>query len=167
MKVDAVIIRRSPVVTMFRLVGFLILLALAWVTLIFIVRSMYNGSAADIFQLDIMLLILYAVVAIFASLFVMLRWSFEEYFVHENEVVHLRGVIFRHENHISLKNVATISVDQKFFGRILKFGTIVIHSPLIRIDIQLKNVSDPMMQVPILESAAGKKQDDVVPFRDQ
>ncbi len=158
MDVQVVIVRRSPVTTVFKLIGILMIATVVSGGIEYGVAVYNGGTTGGNWRLDLGLLTAFSAFAIIASLVMMLRWAFEGYYVEEGEVIHRRGILFRHQQRISLRNVEEIRVEEGLFGRMLKYGTIVMHNPLMKEEISLGNVSDPYIQVQVLENAIGKDQ---------
>lgn len=151
MQLSVVIIGRSIVVAMFRLVCILILLAISFIAILYFFGAAFAGS----FQSAIWLLVIFSVCAVVVAFILMLRWSFEQYYIEETEIVHHKGVFFRRENRIPLKNILSIEADQNVLGRLLRYGNIIVCRPLTKKDFSIKHVINPHMQVRILESAIG------------
>jgi uncharacterized membrane protein YdbT with pleckstrin-like domain len=67
------------------------------------------------------------------------RWT-TELAVTNRRIIYKRGFIRRHTIEMNMDKVESVDVDQSFWGRILNYGTIVVHGtggglePLRRID---------------------------------
>ena len=71
------------------------------------------------------------------------RWT-TELAVTNRRIIYKRGFIRRHTIEMNMDKVESVDVDQSFWGRILNYGTIVVHGtggglePLRRIDSPIK-----------------------------
>lgn len=71
------------------------------------------------------------------------RWT-TELAVTNRRIIYKRGFIRRHTIEMNMNKVESVDVDQPFWGRILNYGTIVVHGtggglePLRRIDSPIK-----------------------------
>jgi membrane protein YdbS with pleckstrin-like domain len=76
-------------------------------------------------------------------LYVILDWVFEYYIIKEDSIVVRQGIIFSHENVYQIEDVKTIEVNQGFFGKIFKIGTVHFYAYRAQKHIYLNNISNP------------------------
>ena len=74
--------------------------------------------------------------------FLLLHWSFFRYKISDTEVVEKSGLIRRRVHAHSLKNTQSINITQGYLGRLLNYGNIILHNPLSKENILLKDIPD-------------------------
>ena len=167
MDIPEVIARPTPVVAMGRLIGLMIVLFLIYAGFIFGTDYVEMARSSPFFQvveLDVFMFFTIALIIILSTLILLVRWSFERYELRGGEIIHRKGVIFVRVEQYSLENVETITYDQTLFGRVLKYGTIRLHSPLLKSEIKVPYMPDPDRVLMLLKSAIGKTAEKIVPM---
>lgn len=95
------------------------------------------------------------IVYVLVGVFFLLQWSRDTYEIRSGEVIHVAGVFRSVHEHYPLQAGQHIEIRQTFFGRMFRFGTIVITHPLLKNTFRLPKVADPESVVPLLQSCVG------------
>jgi uncharacterized membrane protein YdbT with pleckstrin-like domain len=107
--------------------GSLTLLALG-VAVTAVARSLPRSTDDDLAAMAALgvglLMILWAVIA-FLRVWIVRRTT--EFVVTDRRIIYKRGLIARHTEEINIAQVETVDVDQGLWGRILGYGTVMIH----------------------------------------
>ncbi len=163
MNVETIIIRRSPVMAIFRLVVVLVVLSLIFAAAFSFIGNDTTDSR-QLQMLHVQLLAIYSILSILLAIVILWQWAFEWFEVREGLMVHHKGIIFRRTTGTSLQHLEEISVREGLFGRILKYGTLVLHNPMLKQQVTLHDVLDPLVQARALRSAIGKQGERIVPL---
>lgn len=83
---------------------------------------------------------------------VFLRWYFIYYIISTDAVSRHKGVLFKKVETYDLQSIRSLTVFQGLFGRLFNYGTIVMTSPLLKKDVKLKNINNPLRHAQILDS---------------
>jgi len=75
--------------------------------------------------------------------FIFFRWYRESFQIRKGEIVHARGVLYRHRTTIPLDNVVSVSHRQSPLGKLTKYGTVELISSNTNKKIRLENVPTP------------------------
>ncbi len=73
----------------------------------------------------------------------MVRWLEEYYEISDHSIMHRKGFLFKKEEEISFKHIRAVKLEQGLLGRILNFGTIVLHDWDMRRDFILYQIHNP------------------------
>lgn len=142
----SIIVKKSPVV----IVKNFILLQAAAVAVFFIAGAVadygeiYTSlfiSRTISFRIAEALLIFSAETAM--VFFIFFRWYRESFQIRRGEIVHARGVLYRHRTIIPLDNVVSVSHRQSPLGKLTKYGTIELVSNNTAKKIKLENIPTP------------------------
>lgn len=129
--------RRSPVVLLIRILLAVFVLQAFYVILRLLAPSFdIEGSSIWLF-LAIALLQVLAVVAL------ILRWFFETYEIHKDDVIHRRGILFRNEEAYPYNNIQRMVCNQSPLGRIYHYGQVKMFVPTLGRDIVFEEVPHP------------------------
>lgn len=88
-------------------------------------------------------LIVFDLLSILMSIYIFLQWKNHFFVISYNGIRHKRGVWDKHEENYSCDNVETIMLDQSWFGRLFRFGTIKLYDPALQANIILYNIHSP------------------------
>lgn len=75
--------------------------------------------------------------------FIFFRWYRESFQIRRGEIVHARGVLYRHRTTIPLDNIVSVSHRQSPLGKLTKYGTIELTNSNTYKKIRLENVPTP------------------------
>ncbi|MFA7682494.1 MAG: PH domain-containing protein [Candidatus Peribacteraceae bacterium] len=155
MEVESVVIRRSPIPPVFKIVLAITLISLAY-SIIAFGTDVLEQSSIRIFSLieyDLTLFIGETLMNVLIAIFFMLQWAFDIYELRSGEIIHTKGILVRREERFSLINAETLSYNQGFFGRLFRYGTIGVFNPLLKTDIAIPTAIDPDKQMSLIRQA--------------
>ncbi len=150
--VKPIIVKKSPVV----IVKNFILLQIGAIAAFFIVSALadygeiYTSlsiSRTISFRIAEALLIFLAETAM--VFFIFFRWYRESFQIRKGEIVHARGVLYRHKTTIPLENVVSVSHRQSPLGKLTKYGTIELIGSTNK-KIRLENIPTPEEYVDLI-----------------
>ncbi|MBI4032657.1 PH domain-containing protein [Candidatus Berkelbacteria bacterium] len=72
-----------------------------------------------------------------------LVWVNEFYEIRHGEILHHYGVIARHRQVYSTRDVKAMVIDQDMGGRLFRYGTIHLHNPALEAPIVLEHIPNP------------------------
>ena len=75
--------------------------------------------------------------------FIFFRWYRESFQIRKGEIIHARGVLYRHKTTIPLDNVVSVSHRQSPLGKLTKYGTVELISSNTSKKVRLENVPTP------------------------
>lgn len=148
-----VIIKKSPVVIV---KNFILLQGIA------VVVFFIAGAVADYGEIYISLFISRTIsfriaeaLLIFSAetamvFFIFFRWYRESFQIKKGEIIHARGVLYRHRTTIPLDNVISVSHRQSPLGKVTKYGTIELISNNTSKKIKLENIPTPEKYVDLI-----------------
>ena len=131
------ITRRTPVLLLIRSLLVIFLLQALYVVIRIIGPDLeLDVSGTWIFGTIVLLQV--AAIALLA-----LRWYFESYEIHRLEVIHRKGVLFRHEEAYPYNNIQKIVSDQSPLGRIYHYGRVKMFVPTLGRDLVFEEIPHP------------------------
>lgn len=143
-KIDRIIVRRSP---------FLLVLRLFLLLLIFSLRDFFfsilnhllipNLVIKDLFLYHLLGQLVFFLTFLVLSLIILLNWRYEYYEILKKAIVHHKGFLFKHKNVFTCGNIELIQFRQGLFGKIFNFGTIEMHDQFLDKKIYLMNIPNP------------------------
>ncbi len=151
-----VIVKKSPVV----IVKNFILLQIGAIATFFIVSALANYAAiyrsliishTVSFRIAEALFIFSAETAIVFLIF--FRWYRESFLIHNGDIIHAHGVLYRKETTIPLDSVVSVSHHQSPLGKLTKYGTIELISSNTSNKIRLEDIPDPEEHVGLILKA--------------
>ncbi len=141
------LIRQSPVVLLLRL----LIMDLFIIGGYFLVRFPLQGIYTETINIPIdnpfLEVGLFAILSIFEFILIltiMLVWMSDYYVIQSGTILHRQGVFKLLEETYSLKNIETFTVQQNFFQKIFRYGSIKFFSPVLKTEYNLHNVSQPV-----------------------
>ncbi|MCL4352960.1 PH domain-containing protein [Patescibacteria group bacterium] len=145
MKIELQPIRESTVLLVARIVFLMILFDAVYLVIRLLTLDLNKNwvpSRNITFMFLLFLSSLYIIQAVIVSFFIE-AWTHRYYFIDEDKITEIKGVINRRERIYELKNVKSVRLYQGILGRIFNYGTlyITITSPNLREDLILVNVS--------------------------
>lgn len=81
--------------------------------------------------------------------FIFFRWYRESFEIRKDEIIHSRGVLYRHRIRIPLENIISVSHRQSPLGKLTKYGTIELSNNTNK-KIHLDNIPTPEEYVDII-----------------
>lgn len=144
MQVDSVILRKSPVILLTKMIAMTVLVYLFFgaysVSLLnqqegLPLQNILTGKGTSF------IVSLSAEALIMIILF--LKWNFMKYEILPGELITKSGILSRKQEIHSLKNMQTVYVSQGMIGTMFGFGTIKLHNPLSKEDVIMRNIPDP------------------------
>lgn len=76
--------------------------------------------------------------------YVTLTWANNEYEIRAGSIRHKHGILHIREELYSLRNLGSITITQTLLGRLLNYGSIHAYSPILKQDIHLMNIHNPV-----------------------
>ncbi len=144
-EVSYLIVRKSAIFLIFQLMTiegmFLVVNLIVYSPTL--LENLFGTLPEGFFRTVPIILIFFLLGKIGLSIWVMLWWINEYYEILPGEIIHWRGIIARHKEVYSCKEVKSMQVDQTFLGRIFRYGTIVCFSPALNQRIILGNIGSP------------------------
>jgi uncharacterized membrane protein YdbT with pleckstrin-like domain len=132
------ITRKTPILLFVRVVGAIFVLQAFYVMLRVVVPE--NAGI----NVDSALFFLFILAVQFTVLiYVYLEWFNETYEIHEEDLVHRRGILFRREKAYPFNNMQTIACHQSPLGRIYHYGEVRIFIPTLGDELQFQHVPHP------------------------
>lgn len=129
--------RKTAVTLLIRVVLTIFLLEALYIVL----RLLGPDLGIDVGSLWIFLAVL--LVQLGVVLLLAFRWYFETFEVHRNDVVHRRGIMFRHEEVYPYNNIQSITCDQSPVGRIYHYGEVRLFIPTLGRDLVFGEIPHP------------------------
>ncbi len=105
-----------------------------------------------IFNLNTLLIVLYALYEIYFTVRIVLRWINEYYEIKPGEIIHKYGFIFRKQTVYKYTYIQQIDLQIGFIGKIFNYGTIILASPTIEAGIYLRNIHNPKKYLALIRS---------------
>lgn len=164
MKIDSVIIRRSPIVLLYRMLFLTFGIGLLY-TLYGLFQVQFGGlSLIDNSIHPIILFFVTICVEAIAMIAIFLQWAYTTYEIKVDELVFRKGIIRRKRTIHSLKNIQSVEVEQGFLGLLFQYGNIRLYNPLLKEEINMRSVTDPEKYAHALRNALDLDQNTIVPL---
>lgn len=157
MDVDSIIIRRSPVPAVIRMVAITVLSMLCYAVFTFAfddyLEAFRHTEIVPFVEIEFAVFIFLVVFIITSTSILILRWSVDLYELREGEIVHRYGILHSREVRYALEHMETLTFRQSFVGRIFRYGTIEIARPRLKDIFLLRGILDPARQLPLIQRA--------------
>lgn len=144
--VSYLIIRKSPIFLAVELVLieaiFLLVLILLWLLAPGFLAQPVAGNPI-LLGVGTILLVSALGAKLVVVIVAVLKWVNEFYEVTPGEIVKRWGVLSNHREVFDIKDVKSISTNQDFFGKVLRYGTLRLFSPALNEPIVLENIPNP------------------------
>lgn len=72
-----------------------------------------------------------------------LRWVNDYYEIRPDEIAHITGIITKTDKSYPYRDIQSVTVHQRFFGRLFKYGSIHLYIPTLGHDLNFDEVSNP------------------------
>jgi len=154
-----IIVKKSPIV----IVKNFILLQIGAIAVFFMLAALANYAAiyrtlvishAISFHVAEAVFIFLAETAI--VFFIFLRWYKESYHIRIGEVIHSRGILYRHRTTIPLEQIVSASYRQSPLGKLTKYGTIELTSSNTNKKIRLEDIPNPEEYIELILQFSAK-----------
>lgn len=103
-----------------------------------------NATHNEIFNIDLITLILPIFITFLAFILTTLRWKSEGYFIEGNLLVYKHGILNKQIRHYPIENIESISFDQGFIGKILNYGSVYLVGSTKHKNILIHDIDDPV-----------------------
>lgn len=140
---EGVYIRKSPAILAVKIAIAEIMTELLYSLLHFTFYYFADQIEGDIALLSGVLNIIMSVVAVLLFIIVVAMWAAEGVLITKSELVYKYGIINSHHRSYPFTNIQRVEVQQGVLGRLLNFGTIVVHLPVLSEDIRFQDMPDP------------------------
>lgn len=128
--------RKTSVVLLYRL----LLLAFVFESFYILLRILLPGSplTGTVWTFIVLTLVQLAI-----ALYLVLDWFMETYEVHEDDIHHNRGILFRREQTYPYNNMQAITCRQSPLARIFHYGEVQIFIPTLGQNLSFSQVPNP------------------------
>lgn len=164
MHVDSVIIRHSPVILLYRMLGITLGISLLYAVYGVIQSSVGGVSLVDNTISPILLFFTTIAIEAVALIILVLQWSYTTYNIRDTELLFKKGILHKRCKVHALSNVQTVDYTQSFLGLLFNYGTIRLYNPLLKEEIFMPSVPDPEKYAHILRSTLASNKDNIVPL---
>lgn len=93
------------------------------------------------------------------------RWLNEYYELQEDEIIQWTGVLTKKGKSYPYTNIQSITVQQGWFGRLLKYGTVNLYVPALGHDLVFSEVPEPYAFIELVKQYMPKGNDSRFLFR--
>lgn len=121
--------RKTAVILISKIIFWVVVFNLSFITLTFLGDIMGEGtgeSFASVLKYDTFIAVGLTILQILIILFIAVKWAKQYYEVKSEFVTAFSGIIFKRQDKVNIVNIDTISYTQSFFGKIFKYGTVII-----------------------------------------
>lgn len=156
-----IVLKKSPLVLIRRIVEVEFLVSVALFILSFLVNyeQLYAIAIGSRFRYDIFLVLAASIIQLVITIGVFLLWHGEEYRIKEKEILHKYGLFFSKEQSILLKIVQSVEYKRSPLEFLLGYGTIIIHSSNSEKPFQIKSVESAEIYVNLIKDAVDRALD--------
>lgn len=152
MNVDSVLIRKSPIILLYRMV-----IATVVIYVLFAVYSAFLYEYTEPILTNVLLgKSAFAFVSILIEALTMylllLQWSFSYYELTDTDVTKRSGILKRQQETFSLRNTQSVHIKQGTLGTLWNYGTLELHNPLTKQDVVLRDIADARKYADIISS---------------
>lgn len=140
---EEVYIRKSPAILAVKIAIAEITTELLYSLLHFTLYYFADQIEGDLALLSGLLNIAMSVVAILLFTIIVAMWAAEGVLITKSELVYKYGIINGHHRSYPFMNIQRVEVQQGMLGRLLNFGTVIVHLPVLSEDIRFQDMSNP------------------------
>jgi uncharacterized membrane protein YdbT with pleckstrin-like domain len=87
-----------------------------------------NATWMGMIAYDTLSYLILMIIQFIISAYLIAKWYNKYHFVEDNFIVYRSGIFFPKEKHFRLSPMTSISLNQSFFGKVFKYGTIIIEN---------------------------------------
>lgn len=162
MTVDSIIIRRSPIILLFKMLALTAFIALVYFIYGFL-QALFAGVALSDTALHPALIFLIALsTEALMMIIIFLRWVYKTFELKDSELVSHAGLVIKKSQIYPLLNIQSVEVKQGVLGVFFHFGTIKLYNPMWKKDVELTNISDPEKHAIILRKILEKNTEKII-----
>lgn len=140
---DEFFIRKSPAILVIRIVTAEVITELMYSLFHFALYNYVGQTETNIAMLSGLLNIAMSVVAVCLFAIIVALWAAEGVLITKDELIYKYGVINERRRSYPYTNMQRIEVQQGILGKMLNFGTISVHLPVLSEDISFRDMSNP------------------------
>ena len=154
MEVDLIMIRRSPVPSIIKLIVGIIIASVIYSALhMAMYLTNFFPLASELIEYDMIFFVLYISMIVIITFCIMLRWSCESYEIRSGELIHKKGCFMKTSDSYALEDTENINMTKSVLGRIFQYGNIIVYNPLQKTEIRIPGISDPDLQMQLMKKA--------------
>lgn len=159
LKDESHIVRRSLPLLIVRLIFVEILLLVLFLLLRFFLNMLFlqdwfNFQAFND-QLGLIAYIFTAIAHAVAIFVIATRWGAQYYEIKHKLIVYHAGVFSKRARQYSLQGLQSIEVQQSVWGRMLRYGTVVVYSPVLKQELLFDEVTFPFEFAEMIKRSVG------------
>lgn len=144
MQVDSVIIRRSPVILVYRIIWMTVIFyALTALILPFIEQSFFSNNLRGLLSSRIIWSFVIFSAESLVIIILFIQWSLTTYEIKQAEIIFRSGFLRRNMDIHSLRNIQTVYTTQTVLGSLFRYGTVRLFNPMSKEELLLHDVTDP------------------------
>lgn len=158
------IIRKSEIVLLMRIIIFELLAGLLYILLRIVLRLLDIQFDTEL-SLDPLSLIksaVFVVIEIAVVGLAILQWKNNYYILTPYEIKYVTGNLSKKETNYSIKNLQSVSYEQGLIGRVFNYGNVKAFSPALQRELILTEISSPHLVAEnvkdVLEESGNKSQ---------
>jgi uncharacterized membrane protein YdbT with pleckstrin-like domain len=114
-------------------------------------NSFNNGRFINIITYDSATFVVFILLQLIFTIFILLEWSSETYTISSDKIEHKVGTFSRKTQSYSLKDIRSASITEGVMGRLFNYGSIILHSPTLDQNIILYNIASPALALKVIE----------------
>jgi membrane protein YdbS with pleckstrin-like domain len=166
--VDHINVRQSIFLLMFRLILLDVIFAFLTVLHVILVsnETILNIFSEIVSSYSLMFFLALLLVKIILAIYVVMGWINEYYEIWPNSIVHKSGFIVKHEERHPFTHIKSIKVEQGFFGKSFRFGTISIYDWYLEKSTSLYLIHNPIKYFNAIESLIPRTEEEKQVFQE-
>ena len=140
------IVRETPIQLIFRIVWVSIIFNIIYATLSIVADSstaFNNWSAVGSITYDTFFLLLFIVIQLFITAYLIISRYSVYYKIEEDYILHKTGILTKKEERFKLNSIRAIHIHKKFRGNLLQYGDIEIIAQMDQQKITLYAIPNP------------------------
>lgn len=151
MEIDSLLIRKSPIIVLTKMV-----LATIVIYLLYAAYSSISSLSVDINSPDfiwnraVFFLVSVGIEAV-VMIVLFLRWMYTTYTISDSELSIHNGVLWKRTVIYSMRNIQSLHINQSLVGTLFNFGSLKLHNPLTNEMIELRHIADPVKYSQVIQ----------------
>jgi uncharacterized membrane protein YdbT with pleckstrin-like domain len=144
-KNNVYIVRSTIYLLIFRLLQIEIGIAIILVILR-VVFITFNTQLEEFIQpkyLYVSLVVIISIFNVYQIVSPILNWLGTLYIIKNGSIIIKRGVFKTSDEILTINNVESVKIHQRFLGKIFNYATLKIHTPIMKTDLVLRNIPNP------------------------
>lgn len=110
-----------------------------------------NGKFINTITYDSASFVIFILLQLIFTVFILLEWSSEAYIIHPNKLEHKTGIFSKKTRSYSLRDIRSASIVEGVIGKLFNYGSITLHSPTLDENIVLYNIMSPSLALQVIE----------------